>query len=78
MEFFKTSLTDHWLGLGAFTALDPGLVSGWATKILQASQCGPKKKKAKMKFFKGRYSMVIQITQAVFCNTMNLGKNKVV
>ena len=51
MELFKTALVDHWLGLGAFTALDPGLVPGWATKILQASQCGPKKKKSKNEIF---------------------------
>ena len=39
------SLAVQWLGLGAFTAGDPGLIPGWGTKILQAMRLGQKKKK---------------------------------
>ena len=30
-----TSLVAQWLGLGAFTAVAPGLIPGWGTKPLQ-------------------------------------------
>ena len=30
------SLEIQWLGLGAFTAMGPGLIPGWGTKIPQA------------------------------------------
>ena len=33
---FGTCLAVQWLGLGAFTALGPGSIPGWRTKILQA------------------------------------------
>ena len=65
MEFFKISLVVHWLGLGAFTALGPGSIPGRGTRILQASQCGQKKKSKNEIFQREIYSMVIQITQAV-------------
>ena len=39
------SLEVQWLGLCAFTAVDPGLILGWGTKILQATRHGQKKKK---------------------------------
>ena len=34
------SLLVHWLGLHAFTAKGPGLISGWGDKIPEAMQCG--------------------------------------
>ena len=34
-----------WLGLSAFTAVGPGSIPGWGTKILQALWRGQKKKK---------------------------------
>ena len=37
----------QWLGLCAFITEGLGSVPGWGTKILQAVQCGQKKKKVK-------------------------------
>ena len=37
------------LGLGAFTAVSPGLIPGWGTKIPKAAQRSQKKKKKKYK-----------------------------
>ena len=39
------SLVVHWLGIHAFTAKVMGSVARRGTKILQAAQCGQKKKK---------------------------------
>ena len=39
------SLTVQWLGLQAFTNVGLGLIPGWGTKILQATQCGQGKNK---------------------------------
>ena len=38
------SLAVQWLGLCAFTDKGPSSISGWGTKILQASGWGQKKK----------------------------------
>ena len=37
----------QWLGLCTPTARGKGLIPGWGTKILQATQCGQKIKKKK-------------------------------
>lgn len=37
----------QWLGLGAITALGPGSIPGWVTKIPQAPMSGQKKYKKK-------------------------------
>ena len=34
----------QWLGLGAFTAVGPGSIPGWGTRIPQAMQQGKKTK----------------------------------
>ena len=47
-----SSLEVQWLGLGAFIAVGPGSIPGWGTKIPQAAQSGPKKKKNKKKLKK--------------------------
>ena len=38
-----------WLGLSTFTAVVPGLIPGWETKIPQAVQYRQKKKKKRKK-----------------------------
>ena len=38
------SLVVQWLGLHTFTAEAPGLIPGRESEILQAPQCGPKKR----------------------------------
>ena len=43
----ESFLLVQWLGLGAFTAVAPGSISGWETKILRAVQRDQKKKKKK-------------------------------
>ena len=48
-----SSLAVQWLGLGAFTAVDPGSIPGWGTKILQAAWGGQKKKKERKRKKKG-------------------------
>ena len=37
-HYLGNSLAVQWLRLSAFTVEDPGLISGWETKILQAKQ----------------------------------------
>ena len=44
-----TSLVVQWLGLRASNAGGTGSIPGWETRILQAVQCGKKKKKKKSK-----------------------------
>ena len=44
-SYFGNSLVVQWLGLHAFTAMGPGSVPGWGTKILQTARCRQKKKK---------------------------------
>ena len=39
-----TSLVVQWLGLRVSTAGGLGSIPGWGTKILQATQCGQKKR----------------------------------
>ena len=43
----ESFLLVQWLGFGAFTAVAPGSISGWETKILRAVQRDQKKKKKK-------------------------------
>ena len=43
----ESFLLVQWLGLGAFTAVAPGSISGWENKILRAVQRDQKKKKKK-------------------------------
>ena len=43
----ESFLLVQWLGLGAFTAVATGSISGWETKILRAVQRDQKKKKKK-------------------------------
>ena len=45
MNETATSLAVQWLGLGTLTAVDPGLIPGQGTKILQAVHCSQKKKR---------------------------------
>ena len=45
MNETATSLAVQWLGLGTLTAVDPGLIPGQGTKILQAVHCSQKKEK---------------------------------
>ena len=52
MNETATSLAVQWLGLGTLTAVDPGLIPGQGTKILQAVHCSQKKKKGDIR----RYS----------------------
>ena len=47
----ESFLLVQWLGLGAFTAVAPGSISGWETKILRAVQRDQKKKKSTENFF---------------------------
>ena len=46
----ESFLLVQWLGLGAFTAVAPGSISGWETKILRAVQRDQKKKKKKKEY----------------------------
>ena len=46
----ESFLLVQWLGLGAFTAVAPGSISGWETKILRAVQRDQKKKKEYREF----------------------------
>ena len=47
----ESFLLVQWLGLGAFTAVAPGSISGWETEILRAVQQDQKKKKSTESFF---------------------------
>ena len=38
----SNSLAVQWLGLGAFTAMDQGLIRGRGNKVLRAKQCSQK------------------------------------
>ena len=46
----ESFLLVQWLGLGAFTAVAPGSISGWETEILRAVQQDQKKKKEYREF----------------------------
>ena len=43
----RNFLVVQWLGLSALTARGPGSISGWGTKIPQATQHGQKKKRGR-------------------------------
>ena len=49
VDLSGTSLEVQWLGLSAFTAMAPGSIPGWGTKILQAVRHGQKKKSGLIK-----------------------------
>ena len=52
----RKSLVVQWLGLGGFTAVGPGSIPSWGTKIPQAAQHGQKKKEGQQRNF--RYTKV--------------------
>ena len=51
-----TSLVVQWLGLGAFTAVGPGLIPGRGTKVPQAAWLSQKKKKGEMLWLTVKYT----------------------
>ena len=46
---FGSSLVAQWLGLGTFTAMDPGSIPGQGTNIPQATRDGQKKENGRLK-----------------------------
>ena len=52
VEHSGNSLVVQWLGLGASTAGGLGSIPGWGTKISQATQCSPPKKKNHVEYSK--------------------------
>ena len=45
---FGSFLMVQWLGLCTSTGVGTGSIPGWGTNVLQATQCGKKKKKKVM------------------------------